>query len=155
MLRGAECSFVDLISRSGRQSFRTQSQTSAFGPARPRSATVLLALSACLVAPSAFAGPAPETNPDQSQVRYQRTPAAKPKARTEALDQRLEQAKQAQQRENETVEQARAEDFHRRHHEAREQQMVDNQGLLRSAGRLAVRADRRGRGRRLIHWLSG
>lgn len=98
----------------------------------PRSAIVPLSLCACLFAATAAAGPAPDSSPTQDQVRYQRSsPPAKPRARTDALDQRLERAKQAQQRDNESVEQARAEDFHRRRHEAREQEMIDDQiGLL-------------------------
>jgi hypothetical protein len=95
----------------------------------PRSATALLALCCCLFASPALAGPATTPAPEtQDQVRYQRSgPAAKPKARTNVLDQRLEQAKAEQQRENEAIEQARAADFSRRHAEAREQTMVDDQ----------------------------
>jgi hypothetical protein len=98
----------------------------------PRSATVLLALCcSCWFAAPALAGPAPDGEA-QSQVRYQRSaPKAKPEVRTDALDQRLEQAKQQQKRENEKIEQARAGDFSRRHAEAREQSMIDDQiGLL-------------------------
>jgi hypothetical protein len=99
----------------------------------PRTAPVLLALSSWLFAAPALAGPAAENEGQtQNQVRYQRSgPASTPKAQTGALDRRLEQAKQVQKRENEAVEQARAGDFSRRHKEARNQAMIDEQiGLL-------------------------
>jgi hypothetical protein len=104
----------------------------ALRPFMPRSAPVLLTLCSCLFAAPALAGPAEAAPENQSQVRYERSgPAATPKAQTDVLDRRLEQAKQKQQRENEAIEQARAGDFTRRHQEAREQQMVDDQiGLL-------------------------
>ena len=103
----------------------------------PRSAPALLTLCSLLCS-FLLAGPAlasPAANPapgGQDQVRYQRSgPAAKPTVRTDVLDQRLEQAKQKQQRESDEIEQARAGDFSRRHAEAREQSMVDDQiGLL-------------------------
>jgi hypothetical protein len=101
-------------------------------PRIPRPALASLTVSLCLIAPIAVAGPAPDQAASQDQVRYQRSgPKDKPRVQTEALDQRLEQAKQAQQRDNSVIEQARAGDFHRRHQEAREQAMVDDQiGLL-------------------------
>src|SRR5687767_8853611 len=109
-------------------------RTRALRPFMPRPAPVLLALSCCLFAAPALAGPAeaPSQAQEQSQVRYQRSgPAATPKAKTDVLDQRLEQAKQKQKRENEAIAEARAGDFGRRHQEAREQSMVDDQiGLL-------------------------
>jgi hypothetical protein len=81
-----------------------------------------------LVPTLALAGPAPDV-PASENVRYRRATAA-PEARTEALDQRVQTAKAAQQAENRAVEAARAGDFHRRHEEAREMAMIERQVTL-------------------------
>jgi hypothetical protein len=81
-----------------------------------------------LVPTLAFAGPAPDDSPSEN-VRYRRATAA-PQARTEALDLRVQAAKAKQQAENDAIEATRAGDFHRRHQEAREMAMIEQQVTL-------------------------
>lgn len=86
-----------------------------------------------LASTAASAAPAPgsktEASSDTQNVRYQRSTTA-PKARTEALDQRVERARAKQQAESAEVEAARAGDFHRRHQQAREMALIERQQQL-------------------------